>query len=172
MIAMTLAIFVTAPLGLTACNQPTPTTPTSENAAPSTSDSTPALTNAIHGIDAAIYGYGIVGAHLAGSEQKKANRAIATLSRQRLTFMLALGNQINATAVAYQLPFPVTDSATAKKLAALLEVKLIPLFNAAVSATTGPVNIAAQMAAAKATARAAAWAGASTTPAPEVNATN
>lgn len=172
MIAMTLAVFMTASLGLTACNQATPTTPPSESTALSTSDATSALTNAIHGIDAAIYGYGIIGAHLAGSEQKKANRAIATLNRQRLTFMLAVGKQIDAPAVAYQLPFPVTDSATAKKLAALLEAKLIPLFNTAVSATTGPVNIAAQLAAAKATARAAMWAGASTTPATKVSATN
>lgn len=169
---MTLAVCVIVPLGLTACNQATPTTPTSESAAPTASDATAALTNAIHGIDAAIYGYGIVGAHLTGSVQKKANRAIATLNRQRLLFMLALGTQIDATAVAYQLPFPVTDSATAKRLAALLEVKLIPLFNAAVSATTGPVNIAAQSATAKATARAAVWAGTSTTPAPNVSATN
>ena len=88
----------------------------------------------------------------------------------QLAFILAVGSQVNATAVAYEIPFSVSDSTTAKKLAALLEVKLIPLFSDVVASTDGPIKVAAQIAKTKATARAAAWAGTPmSTPAPNAS---
>lgn len=158
-IAASLLLLVSTLLGLAGCSQESATPTATNSATRSTTDSDQSLTNAIRGIDAAIYGYGIVGAHLKGSEQNKAVRAVAALNRQRLAFMLAVGSQVDATAVAYEIPFPVTNNATAKKLAALLEVRLIPLFSAVVAATDGTTQVAAQIAKNKATARAAAWAG-------------
>ena len=167
MIAVCFTLCASTLLGLTACSQEAAPSTSSTSSTQASADANQALTTAIHGIDAAIYGYGIAGAHLTGSEQKKAVRAIATLNRQRLAFMLAVGSQVNATAVAYDIPFSVTDSATAKKLAALIEVKLIPLFSAVVTSTDGPTKLAAQIAKSKATARAAVWAGAPiSTPSP------
>lgn len=166
---MAVTIIASTMLCVTACSQsPTPDA-TSTVATASSSDVTGSLTSAIQGIDAAIYGYGIVGAHLTGSEQKKVLRAMAALTRQRLAFMLAVGSQVNASAVAYELPFAVTDQVSAKKLGAQLEVRLIPLFNAVIADTTGPVNIAARLAKTKATARAAFWAGTSNNPAPNAS---
>lgn len=169
-IAIGLTLCVGALLGLAGCAQETaPSASDSGTAQPSTHVNQ-VLTNAIYGIDAAIYGYGIVGANLTGAEQKKAVRAVAALNRQRLAFILAVGSQVNATAVAYEIPFSVSDSATAKKLAALLEVKLIPLFSDVVASTDGPIKVAAQIAKTKATARAAAWAGTPmSTPAPNAS---
>jgi hypothetical protein len=124
----------------------------------------PALKQAIQGIDAAIYGYGVIGAYVSRADQNKVERAIATLNRERLTFELALGLQINERAVAYQLPNPVTDSASAKALAELLEMKLLALFNDVAKNSTGLTKKAAELASTKATNRAAGWI---TTPAPK-----
>lgn len=171
-IAASLLLLVSTLLGLAGCSQESATPTATNSATRSTTDSDQSLTNAIHGIDAAIYGYGIVGAHLKGSEQNKAVRAVAALNRQRLAFMLAVGSQVDATAVAYEIPFPVTNNATAKKLAALLEVRLIPLFNAVVTSTNEPTKGTALIAKNKATARAAVWAGTTqSTPTPSASAT-
>ena len=167
-----LALCICLLLTVTACNQSaTPMSPSSSSA-PSSVTATQALTSVIRGLDAAIYGYGIVGSHLSGSEQKKAKKAMTTLNRQRLSFMLVVGAQVNPEAVAYQIPFPVTDSNSAKRLAALLEITLIPLFTTAAQATTGPVQTAALLAKTKAAARAAIWAGTPTAPVPTTSTPN
>jgi hypothetical protein len=131
--------------------------PSASVSAPVPSEAQPALTQAIQGIDAAIYGYGVIGAYLGRSDQKKAKQAIATLNRERLTFELVLGRQINEIAVAYELPNPVTDATSAKALAELLEMRLIPLFSDVATSATGITKTAAEVASAKATRRAAGW---------------
>lgn len=73
---------------------------------------------------AAVYGYGVVGAHMQGRRQRAAMRAwnahrarrdhiIAMLSRRRAQPVVA--------AAAYQLPFRVTSPAKAAALAAAIE---------------------------------------------------
>jgi hypothetical protein len=85
-----------------------------------------ALQQALAAEQAASYGYGVVGAYLpAGSAAAAAASAdwVAHLrAGDRLTEMIsARGSQPAAAAVAYQLPFPVTDAAAAQQLAATME---------------------------------------------------
>jgi len=117
----------------------------------------PEIHQAIQGIDAAIYGYGVIGAYVSSSDQKKVERAIAALNRERFTFELAIGRHMNEIAVAYQLPNPVTDTASASALAKLLELKLIALFNEVAQNSTGLAKTAAERASTKAARRAAGW---------------
>ncbi len=124
---------------------------------PAASQAEPAIDQAIQGIDAAIYGYGVIGAYVSSSDQKKVERAIAALNRERLTFELAIGRHMSEIAVAYQLPNPVTDAASASALAKLLEMKLIALFNEVAQNSTGLTKTAAERASTKATRRAAGW---------------
>jgi hypothetical protein len=90
------------------------------------SGSVAALQQALAAEQAASYGYGVVGAYLpAGSAAAAAAGAdwVAHLrAGDRLTEMIsARGGQPAAAAVAYQLPFPVTDAAGAQQLAATME---------------------------------------------------
>jgi len=133
----------------------------SDSSAPPSAGTSPvsqSITEAIKGIDAAVYAYGIVGAHLSGSAQRQALRAITTLNRQRLGFELALGAPAAEAAVAYQLPAPVTDATQAKALAELLEMKLIPLFDQVAAVTDGASHALALKASRKAAQRAQHWA--------------
>jgi Domain of unknown function (DUF4439) len=82
------------------------------------------LQSALGAEQAIVYGYGVVGAHLAGKEQSyAADRLTAHEVRrdQIATLITGLGVTPAASLPAYQLPFPVTDAASAKRLAAHLE---------------------------------------------------
>jgi hypothetical protein len=78
---------------------------------------------------AAVYGYGVVGALLAGTGQAGAGQAAARsdwtahqVARDTLEAMLTrLGATPVAASPAYGLPFAVTGAASAKRLAAALE---------------------------------------------------
>ena len=83
-----------------------------------------ALQAALNAEHAAVYGYGVAGAHLTGAEQKAAARdwAIHEAARDTLSAMIiALGGQPAAAAAAYRLPFPVHGKQAAVMLAAVLE---------------------------------------------------
>jgi hypothetical protein len=83
-----------------------------------------ALQAALAAEQATIYGYGVAGAHLQGSDQQYAMTALNQhmLQRDRL---MALITAMNATPVAalpaYQLPFAVNSETSARELAAQLE---------------------------------------------------
>lgn len=83
-----------------------------------------ALQGALAAEHAAVYGYGVVGAMLAGTAQAEA-RADWTahqVARDTLEAMLTrLGATPVAASTAYVLPFAVTDARSAEKLAATLE---------------------------------------------------
>ena len=84
----------------------------------------PALQAALAAEDAAIFGYGVAGAHLSGSRKAAAEQDWTehNEARDRLTAMIsALGATPAAAQAFYQLPFAVTDAASAAKLAAYLE---------------------------------------------------
>ena len=71
-----------------------------------------------------VYGYGVVGAHLAGARQASAADALATHQRRRDTLgeeIRSAGGRPAAGEVAYALPFPVHDAASAASLGATLE---------------------------------------------------
>jgi hypothetical protein len=84
----------------------------------------PALQAALAAEDAAIFGYGVAGAHLAGSRQAAAEQDWTGHNRARDT-LAAMISRLGAVPVAaqafYQLPFPVRDAASAAALAADLE---------------------------------------------------
>ena len=83
-----------------------------------------ALQAALTAENAAVYGYGVAGAHLAGARQKEAAQdwAAHEATRDTLAAMItAQGDQPTAAAAAYRLPFPVRNGQAAIMLAAFLE---------------------------------------------------
>jgi hypothetical protein len=83
-----------------------------------------ALQAALAAEDAAIFGYGVAGAHLSGSRKSAAEQHWTdhNEARDTLTAMVsALGATPAAAQAFYRLPFEVTDPASAAKLAAYLE---------------------------------------------------
>jgi hypothetical protein len=83
-----------------------------------------ALREALAAEQAVVYGYGVVGAHLAGKAEKYA--AARLTSHQELRDKIAsliqqIGAVPGAALPAYQLPFTVTDAADARRLAGTLE---------------------------------------------------
>ncbi len=83
-----------------------------------------ALQAALAAEDAAIFGYGVAGAHLAGSRKSAAEQDWTghNKARDSLTAMIsALGTTPVAAQAFYRLPFAVHDASTATALAAYLE---------------------------------------------------
>ena len=83
-----------------------------------------ALQAALAAEDAAIFGYGVAGAHLSGNRKSAAEQDWTghNEARDALTAMIsALGAAPAAAQAFYQLPFEVTDAASAANLAAYLE---------------------------------------------------
>jgi hypothetical protein len=74
---------------------------------------------------AAVYGYGIVGARTTGAQRQQAQAAFVA-HRARRDRLIALvrdaGGEPVAAAPGYELPEPVTDAASAARLAAHLEL--------------------------------------------------
>ena len=98
------------------------------------------LRDALAGEHAAIYGYGVLGAHLTGSALQLARDAEAA-HRERRDALLVRLTSTSATPPAaqpaYDLPFPVTDAASAMKLATELEERTGVLWRVAIPDTTG-----------------------------------
>jgi len=83
-----------------------------------------ALQAALAAEDAAIFGYGVAGAHLSGSRKSAAEQDWTghNGARDSLTAMIsALGATPVAAQAFYRLPFAVHDASTATALAAYLE---------------------------------------------------
>ena len=83
-----------------------------------------ALQAALAAEDAAIFGYGVAGAHLTGNRKSAAEQDWTghNEARDTLTAMIsALGPAPVAGQAFYRLPFEVNDAAGAAKLAAYLE---------------------------------------------------
>ena len=83
-----------------------------------------ALQAALAAEDAAIFGYGVAGAHLSGSRKAAAEQDWTghNEARDTLTTMIStLGVTPTAAQAYYRLPFSVDDAVSAAKLAAYLE---------------------------------------------------
>jgi Domain of unknown function (DUF4439) len=96
----------------------------STGAEPGGPGSLSALQDALAAEDAAIFGYGVAGAHLAGSRHAAAEQDWTEHNRARdtLTAMISRLGAVPVVAQAfYRLPFPVQDAASAMALAAYLE---------------------------------------------------
>jgi hypothetical protein len=91
---------------------------------PGGSGSVSALQAALAAEDAAIFGYGVAGAHLAGRRRLAAEQDWTGHNRAR-DALAAMISRLGAVPVAaqafYRLPFPVQDAASARALAAYLE---------------------------------------------------
>jgi hypothetical protein len=83
-----------------------------------------ALQQALGAENAAIYGYGVAGAHLSGASQAAAQQ-YWTAHREARDTLAAMISALRAAPVSalayYDLPFPVTNAASAEMLAAHLE---------------------------------------------------
>jgi len=97
------------------------------------------LTAALTGEYAAIYAYGVLGVRLNSTNAAKA-RKIEQAHRDRRDLLLlrltAADIAVPPAAAGYQLPFAVTNSATAVRLAAEVELRLAAQWHAAIAVTT------------------------------------
>jgi Domain of unknown function (DUF4439) len=104
------------------------------------SASSDALGQALAAEYAAVYGYGIVGAHLDSAAQDAGRQAENAHRSRRDTLLLRLtaaSAAPPAASAAYALPFPVTDRGSALKLAVELEDGTARAWHGALAATTG-----------------------------------
>ena len=102
-----------------------------------------ALQAALAAENAAVYGYGVIGAQLSGGLR---DRAAASLAAHQAR-CAALTQQLSAAAAApaaaapgYELPFPVTGQGSAVRLAVLLEQRLAAVYANGVQATAGALR--------------------------------
>jgi hypothetical protein len=121
-----------------------------------------ALQSALAAEQAAVYGYGVAGAHLAGGSQATAaaDWVAHQEARDALEAMLrSRGAQPVPAAVAYQLPVQVRTSSDAVALAAMIEDRMAAVYLGLVAVTAPAVRqFGAQQVQASAL-RAAAWRG-------------
>nr|WP_280685416.1 ferritin-like domain-containing protein [Kitasatospora sp. MAA19] len=143
-----------------------PTGSPSPSATPSTAAAVTALQGALGAEHAAVYGYGVVGARLPEDQQRAdARTAYAAHEARRDSWqrlLASLGATPTAAAGGYQLPFAVTDTAGATRLAAHLETRLTAVYADLVAAVPGPQRSAAADALRECALRAHRWGAADT----------
>ncbi|ROT32785.1 ferritin-like domain-containing protein [Micromonospora sp. HM5-17] len=89
---------------------------------------------------AAIYAYGPIGVRLKGKAAEQAREAEAAHRGRRDSLILLLsqkGGEVPSAAAGYELPFPVTDEASALRLAIEIEERTAAVWRAALPATEG-----------------------------------
>jgi hypothetical protein len=121
-----------------------------------------ALQAALAAEHAAVYGYGVAGAHLSGARQQAAAQdwRIHEASRDALAAMItALGAQPVAAAAAYRLPFRVNSGRDAVALAAYLEDRVATAYLGVVALTETRLRMFGARAVESAALRAAGWRG-------------
>ena len=122
----------------------------------------PALQAALAAENAAIFGYGVVGAHLTGSSQTAAGQDWTghNQARDTLTAMISgLGAAPAAAPASYQLPFRVHDAPSAIRLAAYLEDGVTRAYLGLVAVSDQRLRRFGAMAMQDAAQRAASWRG-------------
>lgn len=116
----------------------------------------------LDGTEAAVYAYGLVAARVTEAERSRALGAMAWHRVQRDALrarITALGGTPPAAAAAYTPPFPVTDAASAHRLAALVEDRLAGQW-AGLAAATAPAARGGDALTAQACAvRSVSWSG-------------
>lgn len=99
-----------------------------------------ALRGALAAEHAAIYGYGVVGAFLTGATREAARQAEQVHRDRRDAVSVRVeeaGGALVAAEPAYELPRPVTDTASAMSLAVTLEEGAAGAWREALNGTTG-----------------------------------
>jgi Domain of unknown function (DUF4439) len=121
-----------------------------------------ALQAALAAEDAASYGYGIVGAHLAGAAFGVATADCVIHERARdslATMISALGATPQPAATAYRLPFPVGTARQAASLAVELELGVVAGYLRLVAIKNTALRTLATTRMQDAAVRAARWGG-------------
>jgi uncharacterized protein DUF4439 len=121
-----------------------------------------ALQTALAAEHAAVYGYGVAGAHLSGARQRAAARdwQIHQASRDALAAMItAFGAQPVAAAAAYRLPFRVSSGRAAVMLAAFLEDRVAAAYLGVVALSEARLRLLGARSLESAALRAAGWGG-------------
>ncbi|MEU6356604.1 ferritin-like domain-containing protein [Streptomyces sp. NPDC047072] len=121
-----------------------------------------ALQKALAAEHAAVYGYGVVGGLLREGRRAEALSAYDAhrARRDALTRTVrGLGGTPVAASAAYAMPFPVTDSTAAVRLAAQLEDRVAGVYSDLVRAATGERRGTAAEALREAAVRAVRWNG-------------
>ena len=113
---------------------------------------------AVAGEDAAIYAYGVISAVLSNTDHRRALAALRAHQswRDRLAAVLPAGATPTA-AIAYDFPYPVTDSQQAVHLAQLVENRLVVVYADLAAAATGDERADAVLAASECATRAVVW---------------
>jgi hypothetical protein len=120
-------------LGVSSCGGSDSSSPASTPSASQAVDSID-LGTLIEAEDAAIYAYGVIGAHLTGSAQDRAVSALQAHRRLRdawIQMAQDANQEIPPAAIAYDLPIDARDSASARALAAEIETRLIAVYQSA-----------------------------------------
>ncbi|MDG4802293.1 ferritin-like domain-containing protein [Micromonospora sp. WMMD980] len=105
-----------------------------------TVDPTRALADALAAEYAAVWAYGVIGVHLADAARSAARSAESAHRSRRDALVLQLAEgagQVPADRAGYALPYPVTDRATALRLAVEIEERTAGHWRAALPHTTG-----------------------------------
>ncbi len=129
-----------------------------------TSTDVPALQSALAGEHAAIYGYGVVGAHLRGSARARARAAYDEHRTRRDQLQQLLVERMAtpvAASAAYRLPRPVDTAADATSLATELEERLAAVWVDAVADLSDKLRELAAQVLQDVAVRAAQWRGGS-----------
>ncbi|MFF3486453.1 ferritin-like domain-containing protein [Streptomyces sp. NPDC002701] len=111
---------------------------------------------------AAVYGYGVVGGRIREERRTEARAAYDGHRARRdelARTVRDLGGKPEPAAAAYALPFSVTDSESALRLAAELEDRVAGVYSDLVRATEGERRRAAALALREAAVRAVRWRG-------------
>ena len=131
-------------------------------AASATAADVAALQAALAAEHAAVYGYGIVGATVTGDTETlaRADWLAHQEARDTLEAMLVkLGATPTAASPAYQLPFAVTDRASAVRLAVVLEDGVVRAYLGVVAATNPTLRSFGALAMQPPANRAVVWRG-------------
>ncbi len=123
---------------------------------------TAALQSALAAEHAAVYGYGVIGANLAGNRQATAmtDWVAHQVARDTLEAMLrSRGAQPVAAAVAYQLPATVRTPAQAVSLAVILEDRVATAYLGLVGLNSTPIRQFGALQVRAVALRAAFWRG-------------
>lgn len=121
-----------------------------------------ALQAALAAEEAAVYGYGVAGAHMSGGGYARAYADTVAHQRARdalVQMIIALGGQPRASAVAYQLPQAVRSAADARSLAASLELQVAAAYRGLVATPSADLRKLGAIAMQQAAVRATRWSG-------------
>jgi hypothetical protein len=115
------------------------------------------LSAALAAEEAAIYAYGVIGVHFDSDGDRTEARTAEQAHRQRRDYAVSKLPQVPASPAGYELPFPVTDRASALKLAVQVEDGVAQAWRPVLPVTTDADRTTALAAMTDAAVRATRW---------------